>query len=333
MLTMQRACQIWAGSFTGEESRISPEDGAFLEEMYRTRYDMPLIAELSLSFRRLVRARAGEMGNRAKVYTTAPDAVTGVRHGNDLPNLSLPGWAALATPATRGLFALNYAQRTLPMLERKGVTAHPINPLVLVMDTSASMSSNFRPVGVFEGHQVLRSTMAQAIGLLMVSMGRAMKRPVYVINFQTQATVTACVSIQSTWAALNPYFRGGTRIIPPITLLINGAEAGWGWHGGDIVFLTDGEADDYTPPPWKADLPPARRGEYVTDGLDKQWRRSATEHRLRTLGVVISDASDKEARENVESMMAAITDSTVTVEKLVNAQMRKVWTFLAEAML
>ncbi|WP_169307004.1 VWA domain-containing protein [Ferrimonas sediminicola] len=174
----------------------------------------------------------------------APESISGIRVGRDLP-LALPAELALIGEAAADtLFNLRYLEAQLACFDRRGweqeyVTCevweqHAVRfqenngPMILCVDTSLSM-------------QGAPEQVAKAVSLYLALTARSGQRPCYLINFSTEVAtlnLSGADALPALLGFLGQSFYGGTDVVPALEAALE-LMSQQAFRLADLVILSD----------------------------------------------------------------------------------------------
>lgn len=182
----------------------------------------------------------------------APGDPGGITYGRDLTRVLPSALVMLADPDLEVLFYRDYAEGALPMRDRVGTQEAGRGGIVCNIDSSGTMAASV------DGHTT-RDQQAKAMGLVLLNLCRAQRRPFHGILFGdtvrrgkhkgqpelVEFDFSRGYSIEAVLDFAELWLNGGTNFMLPLdrSLAILAAEhAAKGHTEGDIVFITDGMA-------------------------------------------------------------------------------------------
>lgn len=229
-----------------------------------------------------------------------PEEFVDVELGNDLSKLMPSTRLLLADPELDILFMLKYIQHSLFQQVKHGNTTEARGPIIVMVDTSSSMSWN---LGKYPGvGAVSRYDWAIAVGLTLAIMAAEDNRDFYLGLFHTQmgrvfTSKSKMLDSKDIAELLAVKPSGGTSFDPPLwkTLdLLRQTE----YRKADLVFVTDGECQ-------------------VSTTVIQELEKAKEEHGFNIFGVVCGVAGDslKDFCDDV-TPVGSITDADKSADKL-----------------
>jgi uncharacterized protein with von Willebrand factor type A (vWA) domain len=224
------------GSF--EVDRPSPEDALAMVDQLREQPNLRLMLELMGRLERDFRFA------RARRVIEGRGEVVGVTIGDD-PELILPDeYGLLVDETTRLEFFRRYLDRSLLQFEMRGEERAGKGPLVVLRDSSGSMSKQVGGMSRFEW--------ATAFSLALMRVANKEKRDTVLIDFTTATRVRATVKATQRFgpaqvlALATQVINGGTSCDTALDKGLGAVQGEAGFDIADIVLITDG-IDHWSP--------------------------------------------------------------------------------------
>ena len=224
--------QSLPGMGRGTKDRMAPDDALRLAQMFR---DNPILAEVAKLLGRMLRDMRFK---RARRITGGREEVTDVTIGNELGLLLPQELMAIRHPILKRDFYRKYHEKTLLQYELRGTEEVGFGPLVIVKDSSSSMSGQ-------------KHIWAVAVSMAMVAIANREKRDAYVIDYDTHIKGTFEFLHNSPldpakvieMASLNA--SGGTKTDLAMKAADEYVAAAPKFNRADIILISDGE-DNFT---------------------------------------------------------------------------------------
>ena len=225
----QRMAQAY-GVGTGDGKPVSGKERLQLAESLHAN---PKIREIAKMAGRMQMMALNKRKNRT---LHPPTEIVNVTLGDDLANLIPSELMLLADPATEDEFIQRFAEKRLMQYDLRGVEREGQGPIVVCIDESGSTQGT---VEMWE----------KGIALSLFAIARREKRAFAVVHFGSQQEITV-----RKWAKAKDatpgelvdmaqhFFNGGTDFECPLREAVQVMDDA-AFKKGDIVFLTDGEAD------------------------------------------------------------------------------------------
>jgi len=160
----------------------------------------------------------------------------GRRFGNDLSKLCFRELVNGA-PGLRHVFAAKYAERSLACVEKADKQKDQKGPIVMVLDSSGSMSSGDADVW------------AAAVALAFMDVAKTQRRAFAIVHFGSKVLRTdvfanqEAMTPEAVCSAVNFFAAdGGTNFMDSLSHAITVIREQGAFHKADIVMVTDGQA-------------------------------------------------------------------------------------------
>ncbi|MBS2026733.1 MAG: VWA domain-containing protein [Deltaproteobacteria bacterium] len=294
-----------AQSFARNMGANGPSDAAArlqLAEKLRGAKKLEQLAALAGAFR--AEARAARKKNRER----ASEELYRVGRGRDLARVLPAEMGALGDPRRRLDFLRRFVEGELQAYELRGTDRHGRGPLVVCLDGSGSMSGD-------------RELWSKAVTLALVEIARRQNRPARALVFSgPEAPVQAFeltkkapgggrrpVDLNGVVSLAECFPGGGTDFQKPLQAAADAISESRYQHG-DIVFITDGEAN----------LAPA----FVTE-----FAKLKKERDFAVYGVVVDDPRSKNVMRGAPPSraieeLAKVADEVTTISRLTADSLR-----------
>ena len=224
----QRMAHVF-GAGSGDGKPVSGKERLQLAESLHSNSKIREIARLA------GRMQMMALNKRKNRTLHPPTEIVNVTLGNDLANLLPSELMLLADPATEDEFIQRFAEKRLMQYDLRGVEREGQGPIVVCIDESGSTAGT---VEMWE----------KGIALSLFAIARREKRAFAVIHFGNANEITVrkwAKAKDATPAELvemaQHFFNGGTDFERPLREAVQVMDDA-AFKKGDIVFITDGEA-------------------------------------------------------------------------------------------
>lgn len=236
------------------------------------------IAELAGRLRRIASEE-----QRKKPRFGAGERV-GRRYSNDLSNLCFRE-LVYSSPALRPLFAAKYVERSLACVEKADKQKDHKGPIVMVLDSSGSMSSGDADVW------------AAAVCLAFMDVAKKQGRAFAVVHFGSSVLRTdvfenrAAMTPEAITEAVNFFAAcGGTEFEPCLSHAVGIIREQGAFKKADIVMVTDGQA-------------------HVSESWLRAWNESRNELDFSCYSVLVGSSTSRSCNEQFSDDTVVLADA------------------------
>jgi uncharacterized protein with von Willebrand factor type A (vWA) domain len=222
----------------------------------------------------------------------------GRRFGNDLGKLCFRELVNGA-PGLRHVFAAKYAERSLACVEKADRQKDHKGPIVMVLDSSGSMSSGDADVW------------AAAVALAFMDVAKAQKRAFAIVHFGNRVLRVdtfadrEAMTPEAICAAVNFFAAdGGTNFEDSLNTAVGIIRDGGAFKKADIVMVTDGEAG-------------------ISDAWMAKWKRDRAELDFACYSILVGRYTSKATNEKFSDDVVSLADA-IRDEKAMHAFFGKV---------
>jgi uncharacterized protein with von Willebrand factor type A (vWA) domain len=218
-----------------------------------------------------------------------PDEIVGITMGNDLARMLPIELALLADPLLEDLWHRKYVDKRLMQLEMVGSERQGRGPVIIALDSSASMSEPL-------GSHVCKEAWSKAVALAVLAIARKQRRDVAILHFSGAGQIKAYVFPEGQAAPAD--------LIATTEWFFEGGTVYDGWMA-EALRLVDSSRFD------RADVLCVSDGEVHIDAkLEEDWKRRRLRRGMRCYSVLLGDDTGAAVLARISDALATVTDLT-----------------------
>lgn len=225
---LAKEAMIGWGVGEGQNTRLPLAEQMRLFEKIKNDEALRLFSEMVGRMKRLAR------GYQAKKINQSPEEIYAIETGNDLASVLPFEMAKLLKPATKRLFMLKYAERSLTQYAKRGTENAGKGPILIMRDESGSMYGE-------------RMQWANAVALGLSYVAQKQKRALIVGGFSSSGEVwtreytNGAMKPEDIEGLVTHYYGGGTDFEMALRESLKAITSSAKSKKADIVFVSDGD--------------------------------------------------------------------------------------------